>query len=456
MKRCHLFLFVLLLAGRSKAQSVTCIDTLDFIDSKDKLQSKTLRYNKKVCIYIKNINRNIFKVEDTFKEKEFNTSPPATFTGLKLPGFISPGGAGSTSNLLGLSSVDIPPQNEKDKANYDALIRLVQQVEIYSEKIDNSTDLNNTFLNLASNCDLPYSNIRDSAIHSILAYQNLSVPLASFTDYAESLRDSINSYLDKVLSAKVQFYKILNPLMEVGDKSDLDLSEFDGLVDDVKKFKQENKIEILISNLEKLSEAYFTYTTKPVTPKKDEIEINIDISAEKLNCKRNVPVNYNQTYKIIGGLKIDFSTGVFFSMGSHDFKGRDLEYVPEGSDSTVIINDKNSNNALMISIGALAHFYRRTNKTTHLAFSPGVSTTLNFDAVNIHVGGSIIFGRENRGILTIGPVFRETKILRNGYGYNKEYLKKLLPDDPPTSNKFPAVGAFIAFTYNISRFQKSE
>lgn len=277
----------------------------------------------------------------------------------------------------------------------------------------------------------------------------------SHNSYASSLRD----YLNYLIQGSIAVGESINGLISsrYGSKALVDVAAAkvatEKTLEDIKTFAKENKVEVLINNYNKLSELYFTYITKPVKPKKDEVEINIDITSDKLNCVRAVPVNYNQTYQVTGGIKVDFSTGIFFSRGKDDFIDKDLEYIPAPNDSATI-RDKNVNNKTMLSLGALAHIYWRTDNWINLALSPGVSTTLDISTINLHLGVSALIGRENRAVITFGRVIRQSTVLREGYELNKPYLAKHMPEAPPTEKKFPAAAWFLSLTYNISKFQK--
>ncbi len=439
----------------------TTLQTIDFLNENSVLQDAVLQHKQKYQIKIININRNIYKVEDSFKETALNSTPPSVFSAIKLPAFFTlnnqqfgfNGGTPSNKNIydyLLQGSID----SSFDENNLKALFSMYTN---YIEKINDAVLLNNRLINLATDCHSSFQEINSKATGFIKVFLNSTSQVFSHEQYEEILRDSLNSYISTAKS----LYKLINQINALADEEEDMPKDIKDYLDDakeamngIKDFENENKIELLINNYDKLSEPYFTYYTKPFQPKKDEIEVNIDVTSDKLNCKRTVPVNYNNSYKVSGGWKIDFSTGVFFNGGNKDFLGRDLEYLPDGSDSVVTIYDKNENNRMMLSVGGFAHIYKRTGRSVTIALSPGISTTLNLDGVNLHLGGSIIFGRKNRGIITAGATFKESAVLNSNYSYDGSYTKKLLPDDPPSTKKFPVVGWFVALTYNISKLQK--
>ena len=108
----------------------------------------------------------------------------------------------------------------------------------------------------------------------------------------------------------------------------------------------------------------------------------------------------------------------------------------------------------MLSVGALMHFYKRTTSCAKIGGSIGVSTTADFETLNFHAGPSIIIGNENRFIITGGITLKSSQQLDRQLEMKKTYGTNESPDEIPTVSFFPKVGAFIAITYNVSRFSK--
>ena len=221
----------------------------------------------------------------------------------------------------------------------------------------------------------------------------------------------------------------------------------------MKKIKDENKIQNLIDNYNKINASNFTFITDPVKVEADEVTFDIKISSEGL-LPCNIPNKKSilEKYKTKGGWKFDFSTGVFFNFGDEDFLGREIQYKPVDT-ANVTIESKDGSNRALLSIGALMHIYKRKCGKVQIAFSPGLSTTTGFDELNFHLGLSAIFGRKNRIVFTGGLTFREAKILDTNYEYDTIYKKDELPESPPTIKVFPRTGGFVSLTYNFSKFK---
>lgn len=149
------------------------------------------------------------------------------------------------------------------------------------------------------------------------------------------------------------------------------------------------------------------------------------------------------------GVKVDFSTGVFFNWGNNEFLGPDYYYKTIDSVNKQVVEAERTKKT-MFSLGALAHFYWRMNSSIVPALSVGVSTTSTFKTVNFHAGISALIGKPgspNRLVLTGGVTLREVSLLDNRYQLNTSYTD--LPDAVPTSENFPKYGGFFAITYNF-------
>lgn len=224
-------------------------------------------------------------------------------------------------------------------------------------------------------------------------------------------------------------------------------------VTQLKKFRDENKIHDLVNNYNMINYSNFTFTSEPIKIKSDEVKFDIKIKTDKqIPCNTPNKLSIIETYKTVGGWKLDFSTGIFFNGGNEDFLGRELQY-KSVNDSVVEIESKDGGKRLLLSVGALMHIYYRRTGSINWAISPGLSTTTAFDGINFHLGGSAILGGENRIVITGGMVLIESKILDKNYNYNKQYFKKNIPDSPPSIKVFPQVGGFVSLSYNFSKYK---
>ena len=108
-------------------------------------------------------------------------------------------------------------------------------------------------------------------------------------------------------------------------------------VEEMDKLAKANKIQELIDNYNRLNRANFTYITEPFKATGDEISLRLTLRADTL-LTFNYPnrLTTQSTIPVVGGWKVDFSTGVFFSgrFSKNNFFGQELYYEGAYEDSS--------------------------------------------------------------------------------------------------------------------------
>lgn len=483
-----------------KAQNATIKrDTieLDFSDPKSKLpDTSQMTHNKKYVIKLINVNLNLFKVDGTVSQQDYNTDMPEIFKGIgaKLPGYLS------------IALPDVPDtgmqrklamkQNDEETKK-EEIERHLKTIANSLLQIKKTVKLNNDLKNLYNSCDLKFTEIVSAKQDTINRY--LGTSLTDEKQIVHKLRQVLSSTIENSVSAKnkidivlplylADIERLLEPLREyikqmedkaaqnikltdkeklivtnnkkeikateaIKDKIVEQVTEAKTFVEELKKFDDENKIEELVINYKMLNESNFTYYSEPIKVKNDEVKIELKITSDKLlPCNIPTKKTYSNTYNTKGGVKVDFSSGVFVNGGNDDFLGRELQY-KKIDDTTVQIQAKDGGKRLLISVGGLMHIYWRSGNKVNYAISPGLSTTTALDGINFHLGASAIFGGENRLVLSAGLVLREAKILDRNFNYNTNYAKSDMPETVPTIKVFPKAGWFFGVTYNWSKLK---
>ena len=267
-------------------------------------------------------------------------------------------------------------------------------------------------------------------------------------DPCKSKKDSILYYknLDSLNKVRKCIKKITDKIESFND----DVKKAKQLVADMKTMEKEGKLQLIQKNYDLIAAENFNYTLDEFLADKDVHDITINVIAES-------PVGLNQPQSRVikikaittGGIKIDFSTGAFINYGNNNFLGPDYYYKKIDSVNKQIIETERTKKA-MFSIGALAHFYIRSNGYVKPALSLGVSTTASFETVNLHYGISALIGKPgkpSRFVISAGGTLREVSLLDKRYQLNTNY--KDLPDTVPVSKNFPKGGGFFAVTYNL-------
>jgi hypothetical protein len=489
-----ILLSALIVCGKfSYAQ--TPFPPLDLMDSNSKLpSSKNLKFKGKYVIQIDNINLSLYKVEGTVSQKDFNTEMPEIFKGIKLPGFLTTKLPAIKDDQQQAKLASMDNDNTLKKKTIELNLQVIADA---LEKIKATVKLSNTYKNLYSSCDKKFAAIL-SEKHSVTNIY-LNTNHTTETEITDALRQYLNTTIANAINAQKEidkdlpvFYTEMETKLGIASlkktieelesktannitlsevekirlnsakkkiasfeelKKDLDeqLAKAKGFIDELKKFDDDNKVEDLVNNYKMINKSNFTYYSDEFTVKQDEVQVEIKVSTEnRLSCDVPSKKTYSASYLTKGGLKLDFSSGVSINGGNDDFMGRDLQY-KSINDSTVQIEAKDGGKRLLLSVGALMHIYWRTGNKLNFALSPGLSTTTAFDGIDFHLGGSVLFGGENRIVLTAGLVMREAKILDRNYNYNSQYQKKAMPEAVPTIKVFPKTGWFFSVTYNWSK-----
>jgi hypothetical protein len=491
----YLKILVLLISIQSlSAQTEIEIRTLS--------SGEILEYGETYIFKINDINLNIYKVESTINQESFNIQVPSVFKGIKLPSYLNielPEAAEKIDDIDKNGGVN----TLKDPTLDDHVVNINGYLKIINEsnnEIVKTAVVDNEITNLLNSCDQTYSQIEKALIAFV---KNTSLSTSGSTsqqvsDIESHLNTAIANAIDaeKNLLKEAQRQKVyINSLIESNAaiifKWEVDLlPETDSnykkafkiykiafrnnaeyakglkkleeviaaakaVTTEIKKFRDENKVQLLVDKYNMINVSNFTYRSKPIKVESDEVKLEFIITSEKrLPCDKLLPEIKKYTLKVKGKTKIDFSTGAFFNSGNDDFLGRDL-YYSSISETESVIRAKDGGSRGLLSIGGLMHIYKRSDKNMHLALSPGVSVSSGFDQVNFHLGGSVLFGNKNRLVITGGITLRETKILDRNFELDTAYAKTDLPETPPVISVFPKAGLFFSLTYNFSKFESA-
>lgn len=483
---------------------------IDFQDLNNAKLTETFNFNDKARVKIININRFIYKLTEETTSEDFNTTVPSILTSIALPSFF-------TSQLSNIGSpsiskkVDVNQPSNMLKNDYnDKLEDLIREWQ----EIDEAIDKHNKIVYISKDCNKSFLNI-ETEVKDILAKflgENNSLPVANLADKLDSLIDnkiilssnifndmeellsawknqSLTEYRENqetdadilaTLNSELKILQGKKPMdrdlvyekeKEVRDQTrkikeadedyatevkhnEVILEKAKTILGNINKYKEDGKYKQLGDDIRKVNESNYTYYSEMVTMKKDEYLFKISaISEQRLICNFPTEQKLEAVLRTKGGVKLDFSTGVFVMFGSDDFLGRNYYYKPVDETQSSISSADNSNRALL-GIGALMHVYKRSPSNFKVGGAIGVSSSLNFDAVNFHLGPSFILGDKDRFSITVGITAREVDLLDNKYTLDRSYNTEDLPEEIPTFKMFPKFGSFFSFTYNFSQFNK--
>ncbi|RBQ11526.1 hypothetical protein DRW42_03425 [Pedobacter miscanthi] len=217
---------------------------------------------------------------------------------------------------------------------------------------------------------------------------------------------------------------------------------------DMEAFNATARFEV-INDFKYFNEGNWTYIVDPQPIEDDLTVITVNIKAKEAVTCSQLMRSYIYKIRPKGGLKIDFSTGLFINYGGNDFKDQTYRYDPiEGNTTQQKIVKNDSKNAIFPSVGALMHIYRRTGSEVKLAGAFGLSTR-DLERINYHAGASLIFGTSKRFILSAGATLTKATLITDKYQDGQVIDKAGAPEAIPTAS-FSRFGFFGAFTYNLS------
>lgn len=218
--------------------------------------------------------------------------------------------------------------------------------------------------------------------------------------------------------------------------------------DYTKLFEEVNQLLAELNN----PNNYFV-SSDPVQANKDVINYNVKITPRKgiESLTALETRNFNVEVPIKGGVKIDFSTGLFVTSGLYD---RKYSTVPTSGDTTksIITEDKN-NSIAQLSLGVLMHVSPKSIGY----FKPGFTFGLGLNSTDlsnaqVFVGGSAMFGSNERFIVSTGVSLANVDYLKGKYSLNEQQNNSEIDDS--LTEKAMRPGWFISFTYNLTNKKK--
>ncbi|RQO29967.1 hypothetical protein DBR32_13715 [Taibaiella sp. KBW10] len=153
-----------------------------------------------------------------------------------------------------------------------------------------------------------------------------------------------------------------------------------------------------------------------------------------------------------GGFKLDFSSGFVFNAIY------DKEYViVDAANGNVQIKDKNKELRFNTGLALMAHGYCRTGRFVNLGVTTGISYNLNVQNLNYLLGGSLLFGQDQRFIVTFGGMMGKSKILASHYTVDTDISQSQLTVQSavPLVERLK-ISPFLGISYNLGLGTKTK
>ena len=299
------------MAWQAQAQSVIIVP---FNEIKDRVYKWPARLNhgEVYSIEVTDVNRSLFGVEGSVNQRDFNVDLPVVLPGFRLPGF-------ATLSLpetkdAGLGILEMPESGQEALREIDHQLENINDCYAYLEEVGR---LGNVITNLLRDCERPYASLEEELLRVTNAV--LLVDKEGRAEQVAQLRDecleciAAARYARNVITAQVlriPATKVSPNAAEVAPIIALALKK----VEEMDKLAKENKIQNLLDNYNRLNRANFTYLSEPFKATKDEVNLHLSFRADTLlACNYPNRLTTQSSIPVVGGWKVDFSTGVFFS-----------------------------------------------------------------------------------------------------------------------------------------------
>lgn len=372
---------------------------------------------------INNVNPFLYKVKINRTEKSFDFSVPDLFK--KYMGLDKSGKAPDSKDINALSSMTT--------MNKDFYVKYLGLLEKYDDVIENIFILQSNYE------DIKYIISIDNR------YDVLKEKLSKAIKKVEIIEYSRENF--KYI---YQAEEILNELSDIAvylpEDCQNHIKRLKRNFDDSNPKEQLENIKTIYSVFENRNNFYVN--SDESTVQSDVINYDIEIEKTGYDGKKGEKIKMSYSFNVSGGLKIDFSSGIFFSsVYDKDYYTYQESYK---KDTSTILNyriaEKN-NSKIQPGICALLHLYKRRPGLINISLNMGIGLSMdnNSPTVRYLFGGSLIFGKEKRVLFNTGLSLGFTDVLR------ADLKNKDLFDSEPVivkEKEFKA-GYYFGISYNL-------
>lgn len=236
-------------------------------------------------------------------------------------------------------------------------------------------------------------------------------------------------------------YSIVNAEYE---RTKAAIQDIDAVILKINLSKKLNQLEIIDRELSK--ESTYSITSVPIQGIEDYLEFNITIEgknklADSYLTEKNKKFKYFEYLK--GGVRFDFSVGTVFDFGAKDKIYEIIDNHPK----------EVSNNKFYPTLAGIFHASFRENGNFAGGISLGGSLDVTkFNIESLFIGPSLLIGKRDKVIFTIGPSFRKISELKSIYKEDTTLEENFDEKNLITQNF--KVGFFIGLSYNLTNKQK--
>lgn len=486
----------------------------DLLDPQGKFPTDfSIKRNVRVRYQIDNINRNVYAVTLNTSSRSIFSTVPEVFKVIsdvdlsKLTGTTVDPGAQASATLDILQVQSTPEERARIQEFLNARSALITAFDNFDRKNKALKALTLLFQSFTATMEdglTPFNNLFNAKL------ANTNAALATHFGYTGAANDEqalLNALqaastkafeeLDKAYSDVTEKYEIYKVELPALEKAGADkLAALNKKVADLKKQKKEvtaqeltirdiekelnvqkvksagaadliNDIKSirgkiveaeqggfsakLINSYRRINRANWQYISPSIKGEKDELSVNLTI--EPKEATGIITPNYAQfNGEVTGevyGFKVNFSTGLFMLIGKDLFdRSYRVDTIAGDLENNIVVqNDRRQ--SVQPAVGGLMHFYNKRAGFFSWGGALGFSIS-NETRLNYHGGLSFLFGQEQRIIANIGVTLTRVKEISSAYTVGQKLTRSSGISTIPTEDFYRA-GAFIAFTYNLSK-----
>lgn len=187
-----------------------------------------------------------------------------------------------------------------------------------------------------------------------------------------------------------------------------------------------------------------TFTVNTFIPKPNSDDLIINLTLKPYSKSSNSEIKMEIPFQVQGGVKIDFSTGIFFSNITNKQYINKPNYVNDTINGYYLV--KSDDNPLSYGLAGYMHVYCRRACDFNMAFTLGVGVDQDMQT-KFMPGFSLLLGRNERFIINGGMAIGLADDLSKVQDPNRLYPKQV----DPVYTKSYEIGYFFGISYNLSK-----
>lgn len=206
---------------------------------------------------------------------------------------------------------------------------------------------------------------------------------------------------------------------------------------------------------ELINKSNYTFVSNSIQAERDYLEFDLEISPRPNHGSGSVldTRSFPHRVTVLGGIQVDFSTGLVWSIGLHD-RSYSTSFTSSDSMTQQITQDK-YRGAGQVAVGAFMHISQRKRGgcTPALSLGLGVNST-DLKETKIYFGPSVILGKKERAVLSTGLGLSFVDFLKGKYELTKDIPTGEM--ESAITEKLMRPGIFFGISVNLTNSGKDD